>query len=306
MTKKIIIDTDIGVDDAFALRYATKLFNVLGFTTVNGNCLVDQATKNAKLFCSKYGLDIPVYRGVDRPLSIEKTYPTGDVHGKDGLGECYDNPFDDQAPDAVRFIIDSVMANKNDITLVAIGPLTNIAAALSLRPEIAKYAKLVIMGGAYGFDKFTGNVTHFAEFNIYKDPHAADQVFQSGMDITVIPLDVTYKVIITRDDVNSTKDQFLIDISDFYIKFTLKEEGFEGMAVHDALTIAYMHDPSFFTTVKKPCRVLTSGLAIGQTVIPKSGMPIPDDCFKDMVPATICCDVDTKRVTKHLLETLAS
>lgn len=306
MTKKIIIDTDIGVDDAFALRYATKLFDVIGFTTVNGNCLVDQATKNAKLFCEKYGLNIPVCRGVDRPLSIEKTYPTGDVHGKDGLGECYDNPFDDKAPDAIKFIIDSVMNNKNEVTLVAIGPLTNIAVAISICPEIVKYTKLVIMGGAYGFDGFTGNVTNFAEFNIYKDPHAADQVFRSGMNITVIPLDVTYKVIITRDDVNSTKDKFLIDISDFYIKFTLREEGFEGMAVHDALTIAYLHDPTFFTTVKKPCRVLTEGIAMGQTVIPMSKMPIPHDVFKDMTPATICSDVDVKRVTKHLLDTLAS
>lgn len=302
MAKKIIFDTDIGVDDAFAARYATKMLDVVGITTVNGNCRCEQATKNAKLFCEKYGLSTPVYRGATRPLSVDPLVPSYHIHGRDGMGQCYENNLSDEAPDAVDFIIKTVMENKGEITIVAVGPLTNIALALSICPEIAKHTKLVIMGGAYGFDGFTGNMSHFAEFNIYVDPHAADQVFRSGIDVSVIPLDVTCKVLITREEIAATKDQFLIDISDFYLKFCKEAAGFDGITVHDALATTFAYDPSFFTIVDKPCRVSCEGITFGQTVIPRSRIPVPTDCFKDVKPAHICADVDVERIRKHLLE----
>lgn len=303
--RKIIIDTDIGVDDAFAVRYGSLVFDLIGITTVNGNCTANMATQNAKLFCSHYKKNIKVYKGASRPLVEPPSPPSFDIHGKDGLGGVYDNPFDDKAPNAIEYLINNVKENPGEITVIAIGPLTNIAIALNLYPDFAKYIKeLVIMGGAFGFNGHNGNMSHFAEFNIYSDPHAADIVMQSSMPITILPLDVTNKVQITAKEVANTNDEFLKNISKFYIDFSLKQKIFHDMAVHDALTIAYLVNPQAFTTIKKPCRVITSGIAKGQTVIPRDERVAPNDCFLGLKEHTICIDVDVNAVKEHLLNTL--
>ncbi|SPT69820.1 Pyrimidine-specific ribonucleoside hydrolase rihB [Anaerobiospirillum thomasii] len=304
--RKIIIDTDIGIDDAFAIYFASKLFDVIGITTVNGNVTANMATKNAKLFNAKNHLSIPVYKGAQRALAIDNTPPIFEVHGADGMGQVYDNPFDDNAPDAISFILDTVKKHKGEITLVAIGPLTNIAMALMLEPDLADYVKeLVIMGGAFGTNGHTGNMSQFAEFNIYKDPHAADMVFRSNLNITVIPLDVTYEVLVNGDEIESTHNQFLIDISKFYLDFSQKEEGFYGMAIHDALTLSYLYNKDFFTIKRSPVRVATSGINFGQTMMPLSSMKVSDPNFEGLCEHNLALYVDVKAVKDHFLKTIS-
>ena len=233
--RKIIIDTDIGIDDAFALRYGSLLFDLIGITTVDGNVPVAMATKNAKFFCKIYDKNIPVYKGASRPLAANPTPPSFDIHGSDGLGQVYDNPCTADADNAVNYLIETVKNHPNEITVVAVGPLTNIAMALNLYPQFAIQVKeLIIMGGAFGHHGHTGNMSNFAEFNVFKDPEAADLVLSSSAPITIVPLDVTNEVQITADEIQDTHDEFLINISKFYLNFSIKQKGFNGMAVHDA------------------------------------------------------------------------
>lgn len=236
--RTLIFDTDIGVDDAFALAYAARTQHLLGITTVFGNVAVGQAVKNARLFCDKMAISATVWRGCSRPLALAPSAPAR-LHGEDGLGDAFDNAFSDQAPGAVQFIIDSVRAQPHQITLVAIGPLTNIATAINQAPDIIPLVKeLVIMGGAFGTDGHSGNVTPFSEFNIWKDPHAADQVLASALNVVVIPLDVTHKVLISGEEVQRLNQPVLSAICRPYLAYSLAKEGFAGMALHDTLAVA--------------------------------------------------------------------
>ncbi|WP_277297375.1 nucleoside hydrolase [Succinatimonas hippei] len=303
--RKIIIDTDIGVDDAFALRYGSLLFDLIGITTVDGNVPVDAATKNAKFFCKIYNKNIRVYKGASRPLSAKPLPPSFDIHGSDGLGQIYDNPCNPDADNAVNYLIETVKKHPKEITVIAIGPLTNIAIALNLYPQFAEQVKeLIIMGGAFGYHDHTGNMSNFAEFNVFKDPDAADLVLSSPAPITIVPLDVTNEVQITAEEIQSTHDEFLINISKFYLDFSIKQKGFNGMAVHDALTIAYLNNPDNFKVIEKPCRVITKGIAVGQTVIPISNARSSNDCFKGLKSHKICIDVDVSAVKQELLKAL--
>ncbi len=306
MDKFLVIDTDIGIDDAFALRYAMLTQPLVGITTVNGNVTADMATKNAKLFAAHYKLDATIAKGASRGLIAPVSAPITDVHGDDGLGGCYTNPFDATTADnAVNYLINLVKTHPHQVTIAAIGPLTNIALCLNLCPEFADLVKeLIIMGGAFGYHGHTGNMSNFAEFNIWKDPEAADLVMQSAIPTVIVPLDVTYEVLISAAEVAATQDKFLIDVSKFYLDFTLREEGFHGMAVHDALTIGYLNHPECFTVVDKPVRVSTAGITAGQTLMPQSAMPIPDDNFKDLPTKRICIGVDTDAIKGHLLSAL--
>ncbi len=304
--EKIIIDTDIGIDDAFAIRYGMLTQKILGITTVNGNVTADMATKNAKLFCKHYGLEAPVSKGASRGLVIEPSDPITDVHGSDGMGGCYENPFDaDTKQNAVQFLIETFKAHPHEVTIVAIGPLTNLALAFNLCPEIIPLIKkLVIMGGAFGFNGHTGNMSNFAEFNIWKDPEAADQVMRANLETVIVPLDVTYEVLITGEEIAALHDKFLGDIAKVYLDFSLKDEGFYGMAMHDALTIEYLCHEESFKVIEKPVRVSLAGFTYGQTLIPLSKMPIPDDNFKDLPLKKICIGVNSKKVKEHILTTL--
>ena len=186
MAEKILIDTDPGIDDAFAILYALKSpdFDVLGLTTVYGNASIEQTTHNARALVDMGGKPCPVARGAADPLVIERRAFPAMVHGEDGFGGC--SPAQVQAPlsghSAADFIIETIRANPGDVTLLPIGPLTNIAAALQQAPEIAGLVKGVsIMGGAANVN---GNVTPAAEANIYDDPEAAEIVFAAPWTVT--------------------------------------------------------------------------------------------------------------------------
>ncbi|MER2045883.1 MAG: nucleoside hydrolase [Pantoea agglomerans] len=304
--RTLIFDTDIGVDDAFALAYAARTQRLLGITTVFGNVAVGQAVKNARLFCGKMAINAEVYRGCSRPLALPPSAPAR-LHGEDGLGDAFDNACSDQAPGAVQFIIDSVRAQPHQITLVAIGPLTNIATAINQAPDIIPLVKeLVIMGGAFGTDGHSGNVTPFSEFNIWKDPHAADQVLASALNVVVIPLDVTHKVLISGDEVQRLNQPVLNAICRPYLAFSLEKEGFEGMALHDTLAVAWLTLPQAFTLTESPLRVITEGIACGQTVRKLSALASRQDPFNGLPAQRIALGVDADAVRAHFFQTLTA
>lgn len=179
MTKKIILDTDPGIDDAMAILFAEAHpdIDLMAITTVYGNATIDNATQNTLYLKKKFGMKALVAKGADKPLVKAPVGATVVVHGEAGFGDVKaPSALDVSAIDtpAYQFIIDSVRAEPGEITLVAVGPLTNLALALEADPEIVNLVKeVVVMGGAFGENDHRGNVTPFAEANIHDDPHAA-------------------------------------------------------------------------------------------------------------------------------------
>ena len=200
--QKIIIDTDPGQDDAVAILLALASpdeIEVLGITAVAGNVPLSLTEKNARIVCELAGRpDIPVYAGCDRPLK-RKLVTAEHVHGKTGLDgpELPEPKIKLQEKHGVDFIIDTILQEpENSISLCPLGPLTNIASAILKQPKIvSRIKKIVLMGGAY-FE--VGNITPAAEFNIFVDPDAAKIVFEAGIDMVVMPLDVTHKALVTE------------------------------------------------------------------------------------------------------------
>ncbi len=254
--RKIIIDTDPGQDDAVAILLALAApedLDVLGITAVAGNVPLALTQKNVRIICELAGrTDIPVYAGADAPLR-HKLVTAEHVHGKTGL----DGPRlpDPQMPladgHAVDFIIETLTAQPaGTVTLVPLGPLTNIATAFEKAPHITgKVAEIVLMGGAY-FE--VGNITPTAEFNIYVDPEAAEIVFKSGVPLTVMPLDVTHKALTTRPRVEAFRNlgnqsgRMVAEWTDFFERFDKEKYGSAGAPLHDPCTIAYLLDPDLF------------------------------------------------------------
>ena len=175
---KVIFDTDPGIDDAMALLYLSKLpeIELLGITTVVGNADLETTTRNALFLRQKFGLSAPVVRGAAETLDgVDKAEPVI-VHGLNGLGEIDIPAVDDsglQAGDASQFIIETVRAHPGEVTIIAVGRMTNLALALRADPEVAALTRqVVIMGGAFGYEGRSGNVTPVAEANIHGDPVA--------------------------------------------------------------------------------------------------------------------------------------
>lgn len=254
---KIIIDTDPGQDDAVAILLALASpdeIDVLGITTVAGNVPLGLTTRNARMICELAGKpDTAIYAGCDRPLA--HTLVTAEhVHGKTGLdGPTLPEPtMPVQDTHAVDFIIDTLRSQPEGmVTLCPLGPLTNIATALQRAPDIAgRIAEIVLMGGAY-FE--VGNITPAAEFNIYVDPEAAEIVFQCGAPITVMPLDVTHKALVTKprnDAFRALGTQVGIataQMTDFFERFDKEKYGSEGAPLHDPCVTAYLINPSLFS-----------------------------------------------------------
>jgi purine nucleosidase len=249
--QRIIIDTDPGIDDslAFLLALASPEVKVEALTVVNGNCSLEQGVTNSLSVLELAGAsEIPVFRGMDVPL-VQPILLAPETHGEGGIGyaklaEPETRPVDGHAVD---FIIDHVMSSPGEITLVPIGPLTNIAMAVRREPRIVSAVKdVVIMGGAVNVG---GNTTPLAEFNIYCDPHAAHIVFHSGMPLKLVPLDVTYEAILTRADVqrllqiDSPITRFIADSTEFYMEFHDEYQKIEGCVINDPLALALVFAP---------------------------------------------------------------
>ncbi|MEO3417286.1 nucleoside hydrolase [Roseovarius sp. CAU 1744] len=275
--RKIIIDTDPGQDDAVAILLALaspEAVDLLGITCVAGNVPLSLTSKNARIICELAGKpEVPVFAGCERPLGRELV-TAEHVHGRTGLdGPDLPDPTMPLADGhAVDFIIDTLRSNPaGTVTLCPIGPLTNIATAFRKAPDIAeKVQEIVLMGGAY-FE--VGNVTPTAEFNIYVDPEAADVVFRSGVPIVVMPLDVTHKVLVTRDrndrirDLGTPVGLAVAQMTDFFERFDREKYGSDGAPLHDPCVIAYLIRPKLFSGRHVNVEIETgSELTMGMTV----------------------------------------
>ena len=254
--RKIIIDTDPGQDDAVAILLALASpdeIEVLGITAVAGNVPLALTEKNARMIRELAGRpEVPVFAGADRPL-LRPLRTAEHVHGDTGLnGPALPEPtLPLERTHAVDFIVDTLRGEPaGTVTLCPLGPLTNVALALMRAPEIAdRLAEIVLMGGAY-FE--VGNITPAAEFNIYVDPEAAARVFACGAPITVMPLDVTHKALITRDRVETFRamdtpvGRAVAEWTDFFERFDREKYGSAGAPLHDPCVTAYLLRPDLF------------------------------------------------------------
>ena len=274
--RKIIIDTDPGQDDAVAilLALASPEIEVLGITAVAGNVPLALTQRNARIVCELAGRrDVAVYAGCDRPMT-RKLVTAEYVHGKTGLDgpELADPTMPLRDGHAVDFLIDTLRREASgSVTLVPIGPLTNIATAFTRAPDIVeRVQEIVLMGGAY-FE--VGNVTPAAEFNIYVDPEAAAAVFASGVDLVVMPLDVTHKALTSADWVAGMRalgnraGQAVAGWTDFFERYDREKYGAHGAPLHDPCTIAFLIRPDLFSGRRINVEIETTGqFTTGMTV----------------------------------------
>lgn len=276
--RPIIIDCDPGQDDAIMLLLSLASpdeLNVLGITTVAGNVPLPLTSRNARILCDLAGRqDIGVYAGCSRPL-VRSLVTAEEVHGKTGIDGIEitepQTPLRDQH--AVDFLVDTLTAaEENSVTLLPIGPLTNVAAALIKAPEIAgKIQEIVLMGGAM---REGGNTTPSAEFNIYVDPHAADVVFRCGRPIVVMGLDVTHQVLTTQarlkriQALDNPVAQAAHKMLAFFDRHDVQKYGSDGAPLHDPCTTAYLLKPELFTAKRCNLEVeIHAELTMGHTAV---------------------------------------
>jgi purine nucleosidase len=277
MKNKIIIDTDPGQDDAVAILLALASpdeIDVLGIVAVAGNVGLAQNARNARKVVELSGrTQTPVYAGCERPIR-RRLVTAEHVHGDSGLdGPSLPEPTIELRPQhGVDFIIETLMNEPmGSVTICALGPLTNIAMAMIKAPAIVRrLRKIVLMGGAY-FE--VGNITPAAEFNIYVDPEAADVVMRSGVDIVMVPLDVTHQALATRERIAAIKangnlaSTAVTQMLEFSERFDLGKYGWAGAPLHDPCVIAYLLKPDLFEGRHINVSIETaSELTMGMTV----------------------------------------
>lgn len=320
MGRKIILDTDPGMDDTMAifLALASPELDVIGLTTIFGNVRTNLATTNALRLLEIAGrTEIPVAKGANDPLTRPFAGPVPFVHGEDGQGNVELPPPTTQAvrETAAAFMVRQVMAYPGEITLVPIGPLTNLALALRLEPGIVEQVREVVLMG--GNALVPGNASPAAEANILNDPEAADVVLGAAWPVTMVGLDVTHQVHMTPDQIArlgqtaSPMAQHIAKILPFYQSFfetAYSHWKLQGIYVHDSSAIAYLIDPTLFEVKQWPIRVETEGLGRGKTwpAIPSSSDPdaqVPEP-WRDRPLVNVCMGVEGTRVVELTLSRL--
>ena len=274
MKHKVIIDTDPGIDDAMAISFAINHpeIDLIGITTIFGNVDTNLATLNALRICEANEVTIPVSKGaVDGFSGVSLPAPSW-VHGADGLGNIYlDIPTTKpQILNAVEFLKMQIEMYPNEVTIVAVGALTNIASLVTNYPEtVTKVKQLIIMGGAINV---VGNVTPLAEFNVACDVKAADIVFAANWDLVLVGLDVTGNTHLTRDDFAEIKSanpkyEFLCNAANNYIDFYTSQLGFNGCCMHDVCAVAHVVAPEILSLQEARLRVaLKEDVSKGKTI----------------------------------------
>jgi inosine-uridine nucleoside N-ribohydrolase len=300
--RKVILDTDPGIDDAMAIAFALRspALQVLGITTVYGNADVGLTTANALRMVELLGRDVTVARGAAHPLVRPKAPSPAFIHGKDGLGDVGAPPPTGQPIEAsaAEFIVTTARRHPGEVTLVAVGPLTNLALALALEPRLPTLVKGVILMG--GSASAGGNVTPVAEANIWGDPQAADIVFAAPWSVTMVGLDVTTRVLLDDDRLERMAERDP-RVGGFLYRITRSYKGFHesmgvtgGVYFHDPSAVAYAIDPELFSTEKARVRVVTEGIAIGQTITVAGTRAEPWDPIEGRPEATVCRGVDAE------------
>jgi purine nucleosidase len=275
--RKIIIDTDPGQDDALAILLALASpddIDLLGIVAVAGNATLPQTQRNIRVICEVANRrDVKCFAGCDKPMS-RPLLTAEHVHGATGLDgiDLPEPTMQLQPQHGVDFIIDTLRSHEpGTVTLCPLGPLTNIATAMTRAPDIIpRIQDIVLMGGAY-FE--VGNITPAAEFNIYVDPEAADIVFRSGVKLTVVPLDVTHKVLTTKARIDAFRafrthlGDVIVAWLNFFERFDVQKYGSDGGPLHDPCVIAYLLEPHLFSGRFINVEIETqSPLTLGMTV----------------------------------------
>ncbi|UVI30143.1 nucleoside hydrolase [Paenibacillus spongiae] len=305
--RKIIIDCDPGHDDAIAILLGAANPNVelIGITTVAGNAEVEKTTVNALKVCEIAGLqELPVAKGAGQPL-VRKRETAADIHGDSGMdGPSLPDPVKTITGEhAVDFIIRQLLASEGDITLVPVGPLTNIAMAMRKEPAILpKIREIVLMGGGT-----IGNWTPAAEFNIFVDAEAAKVVFESGVPLTMFGLDLTHKALATPEiqerirAIGNPVSDFVEELLQFFMHTYKEVFGFDGAPIHDACCVAYCIDPSVFTCRKLHVDIETQGEhTYGMTVVDMLGVTGKEP------NVNVALELDTARFWDMMIGTLTS
>jgi purine nucleosidase len=275
MPQRILFDTDPGIDDSCAilLALASPEISLEGLSIVHGNCSLEQATRNALSVLELANAShVPVATGCELPL-VQPSLLAPETHGDTGLGyaklpEPQTKPI---VQHGIDFLIERILSSPGEITLVAIGPLTNVALAIRQEPRLVEAIKeLIIMGGAI---RHEGNTTALGEFNTYVDPHAAHIVYHAGIPTRLVPLDVTYQCILTPDDVkrlqkiDSPITKFVADATRFYMEFHDEYQKIEGCVINDPLALALTFAPELCTYQELPMDVdISGGISMGKTV----------------------------------------
>lgn len=318
--RPVLLDVDPGIDDALAILLALRSpeIDVVGISVVAGNVEVDVGARNARQVLELAGRsDVPVARGAAAPL-LGKLVTSKHVHGENGLGNITlpppSMPVDERS--AVDFIAAKAREHAGRLTLIPVGPLTNVALALKLHPGLAsQIQQIVLMGGSIS----GGNITAAAEFNIFNDPEAAEVVFQSGVAIVMVGLDVTMKTVLTPQDLEAasrTSDpvtELVKGLTDFHLK-TRRDR---GIVLHDPLAVGVAIDPTFVETERGYVEVETRGEKTrGQTLLDRRGYALrfeegPDT--RRAVPierpkpnADVCREVDAERFIRFFVDRVAS
>ncbi|WP_195938958.1 nucleoside hydrolase [Romboutsia sp. 1001713B170131_170501_G6] len=301
--RKVIIDCDPGIDDSLAILLALNSpeLEVLGLTVCSGNVPANLGAKNAlKALQMCSSLDIPVYIGEELPLKRE-LITAQDTHGEDGIGENFYEDVDAEILyDGVDFIVDTLNKNK-DVSIIALGPLTNIAKALIKdKKAFNNLDEFVSMGGTY---KSHGNCSPVAEFNYWVDPHAAEYVYKNlPKKIHMIGLDVTRKIVLTpniiefMNKLDKDISKYITEITRFYIDFHWNQEGIIGCVINDPLAVAYFIDKNLCSGFDSYVEVVEEGKAIGQTIVDAY------DFYKEKNNAHILTEVDEKAFMKMFLK----
>ncbi len=300
--RKVIIDCDPGIDDSLAILLAlnSEELEVLGLTIASGNVPARLGAKNAlKTLQIANRLDIPVYIGEEIPLQRE-LITAQDTHGEDGLGENFYEDVDAKILEGgVDFIIETLQ-NNEDVSIIALGPLTNIAKALMKNKEaFDNLDEFVSMGGAF---RIHGNCSPVAEFNYWVDPHAAQYVYKHlSKKIHMVGLDVTRKIVLTPNIIefinrlDRDMSKFITEITRFYIDFHWNQESVIGCVINDPLAVAYFIDRNLCSGFDSYVEVVEEGIAIGQSIVDSF------DFYKNNHNAHILTQVDEKAFMKMFL-----
>ncbi len=270
-----LLDCDPGIDDAFAIFCALEYGTVDVITTVSGNVSIENTTRNTLHLLERAGISIPVHAGADRPLVIEPSW-ADHIHGSSGLGDF--EPPEPSASPASSHAVDAILeyCASGDATIVAIGPLTNIAHAIAKDPLlVGRIDHLYWMGGGTSF----GNVTEVAEFNAWCDPHAAAAVLESGLALTMFDLDLTHTVRMDTPEIETLQaagtetSRFFADALDFYKQNSITPA--DGKAMHDPCAILGFLRPDLFEFAQSHIMCRTDGADRGRTIVDRSATAHP-------------------------------
>lgn len=272
---KIVLDCDPGHDDAMAILFAAHRTDLLGITTVSGNAPLANSTRNALIVSQLAELDVEVHAGASRPLFVEARHARH-VHGESGLDGPELPPLTRAADsnDAIDFIVETVRAN-DDVWLVPIGPMTNIALAIRQAPDLVeRVAGISFMGGSSG----PGNVTAAAEFNFWADPHAAQIVLASGVPRVVMAgLNLTGQFTVDRvvakqlTALGTRCGAFAADVVEAYVQAGERNRGTASAMMHDPCAVMALTDPHLFDTAMRHVDVSVDGITQGMSVVDDRG-----------------------------------